>query len=50
MREYFYLLLTFLLLIPGIIFASTTYDKGVDLANKYIYDYQDFSRYIKITG
>ncbi len=50
MKKVFYIVLGILLLIPNIIFASTTYDKGVDLANKYIYDYQDFSRYIKITG
>ena len=39
-----------LLFIPNVIWASTTYNNGKDIANKYIYDFQDYSRYIKLTG
>lgn len=49
MKKIFYLIIG-LLLIPSVVFASATYEKGVDIANKYIYDYPDYSRYIKLTG
>ncbi len=39
-----------LLFIPNVILASTTYNNGKEIANKYIYDFQDYSRYIKLTG
>ena len=50
MKKIISFLLTLLFFIPGIVFASSTYDSGVDMANKYIYDFQDYARYIKITG
>ena len=44
MKKYIYLLLGFLFLMPGIVFASSTYDQGVKIANKYIYDFPDYYR------
>ncbi len=50
MKKFIYLLLGVLFLIPGVVLASSTYDQGLKIANKYIYDFPDYSRYIKVTG
>ncbi len=50
MKKVFYLILGLFLFIPSIVFASTTYNEGIDLTKTYIYGFQDYSRYIKLTG
>ncbi len=50
MKKIVYYLMFIILMFPTIIFASSTYDDGINIANKYIYDFQDYSRYIKLTG
>jgi hypothetical protein len=50
MKKLVYYLMFIILMFPTIIFASSTYDDGINIANKYIYDFQDYSRYIKLTG
>ena len=36
------------MLLPSIVFASSTYEQGRVLANRYIYDFTDYARYIKL--
>ena len=50
MKKLFYLIIGILFIIPNIVLATSTYDKGVDIANKYIYDFSDYARYIKVPG
>ena len=50
MKKIIVLFLFLILIIPTITLASSTYDKSVDIANKYIYNFQDYSRFVKLTG
>ena len=50
MKKLVYYLLLTILILPTIVFASSTYSESIDVANKYIYDFEDYSRYIKLTG
>ncbi len=45
-------IITLLLLafIPCVIFADSTYEMSVSTANKYIFNYSDYARYIIVTG
>ena len=50
MKKIIYLLIGMVMLLPNIVFASSTYNSGVNKANTYIYDFNDYARYIKLGG
>ena len=50
MKKIIYLLIGMVILLPNIVFASSTYNEGVNKVNTYIYDFNDYARYIKLGG